>query len=269
MAGLLGFGRDALQAASNTAAEAISGPVDLINMGLLGLGLPMPRQPFGGSEWMRERGLTREVADPRARFVGETLGLLTPVVAAANAPQIARGLLTLGDDFMAASSSGPALAKGQVGALNPSARQKLGELLDEFERTGPSSKGIRDAITLTPEQRTGLEAILTEQFGRPMRVPETISLKPGHGYKSRVDKDGFSVEDLMRWFAAGADDAAVPVVHRDRFAALRGRDPGTTTKRGVDVRLTVRGDALGNVHADDVIPENVYTPQDLLRKPPK
>lgn len=93
MAGLLGFGRDTLQAASNAIAGNVSGPVDLINSGLLSIGLPMPRQPFGGSAWMADRGLTREVADPYARAAGETLGLVGPMVTAAKAPQIAQGML--------------------------------------------------------------------------------------------------------------------------------------------------------------------------------
>lgn len=51
MAGLLDF----IQGASNAAAGTVAGPVDLINMGLLGVGLPMPRNPVGGSQWMLER----------------------------------------------------------------------------------------------------------------------------------------------------------------------------------------------------------------------
>ena len=42
MAGLLDF----IQGASNAAAGTVAGPVDLINMGLLGVGLPMPRSRF-------------------------------------------------------------------------------------------------------------------------------------------------------------------------------------------------------------------------------
>lgn len=99
MSGLLGFGRDTLQSASNAIAGNVSGPVDLINMGLLSLGLPMPANPVGGSRWMAERGLTREVADPYARAAGETLGLVGPMVAAAKAPQIAEGLLNHADAY--------------------------------------------------------------------------------------------------------------------------------------------------------------------------
>ena len=61
MAGLLDF----LQGASNAAASNISGPVDLFGMGLRGIGVPVPQNAFLGSQWMRERGLTR---DPENRM---------------------------------------------------------------------------------------------------------------------------------------------------------------------------------------------------------
>jgi hypothetical protein len=89
MAGLLDF----IQGASNSAASTLSGPVDLINMGLLGLGLPMPANPVGGSQWMREKGLTREPQNRTAGLLGEAAGNILPIVAAAKGPQIAQGLL--------------------------------------------------------------------------------------------------------------------------------------------------------------------------------
>lgn len=95
MSGLLDF----LQGASNSAASTVSGPVDLINMGLLGLGLPMPRNPVGGSQWMREKGLTREPQNRTAGLLGEAAGNILPIVAAAKGPQIAEGLLSHADAY--------------------------------------------------------------------------------------------------------------------------------------------------------------------------
>ena len=95
MAGLLDF----IQGASNAAAGTVAGPVDLINMGLLGVGLPMPRNPVGGSQWMRERGLMREPQNRVAGLLGEAAGNVLPIVAAAKAPQIAQGLLNHADAY--------------------------------------------------------------------------------------------------------------------------------------------------------------------------
>jgi len=101
MSGLLGFGRDTLQAMSNNAAGLLSGPVDLINFGLLKAGLPMPANPVGGSASLRAAGLTRPVENQYAQALGDTLGNVLPIVAAAKGPQIAQGLLTMADNAMA------------------------------------------------------------------------------------------------------------------------------------------------------------------------
>lgn len=84
---------DLLQGASNSAAGAVSGPVDLIGAGLRAVGVPVGPAPVGGSAWMAQRGLTAQPKNQAAGLAGETLGLLAPTVAAAKAPQIARGLL--------------------------------------------------------------------------------------------------------------------------------------------------------------------------------
>jgi hypothetical protein len=112
MAGLLDF----IQGASNSAASTLSGPVDLINMGLLGLGLPMPANPVGGSQWMREKGLTREPQNRTAGLLGEAAGNILPIVAAAKGPQIAAGLLQMGDNLRAPSPMNAA-TRNQMGAI--------------------------------------------------------------------------------------------------------------------------------------------------------
>ncbi len=116
MAGLLDYLRDAAQGASNSAASTVSGPVDLINMGLLSMGLPMPANPFGGSQWMRERGLTRQPENFYAGLAGESVGNVLPIVAAAKAPQIAQGLLQAGENLRAPTPMNAA-TRGQAGAI--------------------------------------------------------------------------------------------------------------------------------------------------------
>jgi hypothetical protein len=112
MAGLL----DVIQGASNAAAGAVSGPVDLISTGLLAMGLPMPANPVGGSQWMRDRGLTRDPKNFYAGLAGETIGNVLPIVAAAKAPQIAQGLLQAGDNLRAPTPMNSA-TRGQAGAI--------------------------------------------------------------------------------------------------------------------------------------------------------
>jgi len=112
MAGLLDF----LQGASNAAASNISGPIDLLGMGLRGVGVPVPQNAFGGSQWMRERGLTRDPQNRMAGLLGEAAGMSLPIAAAAKAPQIARGLLQAGDNLRAPNPMNTA-TRGQAGAI--------------------------------------------------------------------------------------------------------------------------------------------------------
>lgn len=93
--------RDTAQSASNTIAGSVSGPVDLIAMGLRGVGLPIPQNPVGGSQWMAERGLTAPVQQGAAQVVGDTLGLVGPALATQFAPQIAGALNQAGANLAA------------------------------------------------------------------------------------------------------------------------------------------------------------------------
>ena len=86
-----------MQGASNAAAGALSGPIDLLNMGLLAAGLPMPRAPFGGSQWMQGLGLTREPENFYAGLLGESAGSVLPIAAAAKSLQIAAALSNAGE----------------------------------------------------------------------------------------------------------------------------------------------------------------------------
>lgn len=84
------------QSASNTVAENASVPVDLLAMGLRRLGVPVPSNALGGSEWMKQAGLMADVPNGAPKIAGEALGLLAPVVGMAKAPEIADALRKLG-----------------------------------------------------------------------------------------------------------------------------------------------------------------------------
>lgn len=97
MSGLFDFA----QSASNAVAGNVGGPVDLISAALRAAGIPIPDAPMGSTEWMRRKGLVRDVEQGPARVLGETAGLLGPAMAAKFAPQIAGGLLQAGDNLAA------------------------------------------------------------------------------------------------------------------------------------------------------------------------
>lgn len=115
--GLLNEARDFGQAASNAVASNVSAPVDGIAWLLRKLGVNVGT-PVGGSDWMAAQGLTRDVKPGAAQVLGETAGLLSPTVAAAKAPQIARGLLTMGENAAAPGTVNVGRLGKQRGAVN-------------------------------------------------------------------------------------------------------------------------------------------------------
>lgn len=94
MAAMKGDIWDLLQAASNIASGSVTGNVDAAAWVLRKAGLPIPPNALGTSKWAEEIGLTRPVKDGLPKMAGESLGLLSPIVASAQWPyQAKRGLL--------------------------------------------------------------------------------------------------------------------------------------------------------------------------------
>lgn len=110
--------RDTAQSASNAIASNVSGPVDLIAAALRAGGLDI-QQPVGGSEWMQKKGLTAPVEQGAPQVIGETLGMVGPALATQFAPQIANGLLKVGEN-----AAIPAQMNSQAGAINVKALQE-------------------------------------------------------------------------------------------------------------------------------------------------
>jgi hypothetical protein len=141
MAGLLDF----LQGASNAAASNISGPVDLLGMGLRGIGVPVPQNAFLSSQWMRERGLTREPQNRMAGLLGEAAGMSLPIVAAAKAPQIAQGLLQMGDNLAAPNPINTATRKqaGMFAGVSAKTADKAAlAKAESLEKSGAAPEAI-------------------------------------------------------------------------------------------------------------------------------
>jgi hypothetical protein len=59
-------------------AENVSVPVDAIAWALRKTGIPV-NKPMLGSDWMREKGLTKDVEQGGAQLAGETVGMLSPL----------------------------------------------------------------------------------------------------------------------------------------------------------------------------------------------
>jgi len=108
MAGLLDF----LQSASNSVASNVTAPVDGIAWLLRKAGIPVPDAPVGGSDWAQNAGLTRPVQQSASSLAGESLGMIAPMLIAAKAPQVARGLLQAGENAMV-----PPMLSKQAGVL--------------------------------------------------------------------------------------------------------------------------------------------------------
>lgn len=105
---------DFLQGASNSAASNVSAPIDGLNWLLRKAGMPVSDKPFLGSDWMAQKGLTVQPQNKMAGLLGESFGGVAPIVAAAKAPQIARGLLQAGDNLTA-----PRMLNSQAGVIQP------------------------------------------------------------------------------------------------------------------------------------------------------
>ena len=88
---------DFLQGASNSAASTVSAPVDGLAWLLRKAGLKIPENALGGSDWMAQQGLTREPQNKLAGILGDSIGGVLPFAASAKAPQIAHGLLKVGN----------------------------------------------------------------------------------------------------------------------------------------------------------------------------
>lgn len=101
-----------LQGASNSAASNLSAPVDGINWLLGKAGLPVSKTPVGGSDWLRQAGFTAEPKNANAGLLGESVGGVLPIVAAAKAPQIAAGM-----NRVAANAAAPRTLNPQTGAI--------------------------------------------------------------------------------------------------------------------------------------------------------
>jgi ADP-Ribosyltransferase in polyvalent proteins len=109
---MLGNARNIAQSASNAISGNVTGPIDLAAWGMNKLGIPVGNAPVGGTEWGKKKGLLGYVEPGAGQVLGETLGSLAPILAAAKAPQIAARMNKMADNAMR-----PATMNPQTGAI--------------------------------------------------------------------------------------------------------------------------------------------------------
>lgn len=158
-----------LQGASNSAASNLSAPVDGINWLLGKAGLPVSKTPVGGSDWLRQAGFTAEPKSRNAGLLGESVGGVMPIVAAAKAPQIAAGL-----NRVAANAAAPRTLHPQTGAIvwhgSP----------HKFDKFDSSKIGTGE----------GMQA-----YGHGLYLAESDEV--AKGYQKTLSDDGFLVGDKV------------------------------------------------------------------------
>ncbi len=163
--------RDVAQGASNSVAEGVSAPVDGIAWLLRKAGLPIPAEPVGGSDWMARQGLTAKPTNALAGGVGEFLGMTTPAVVAAKAPQVANALLK-----MQANAAAPRTINPQAGVL-----AWHGTMTPGFEKFSRDHFGRTDGGWLG-------QGVYGAESKADASAYATINNKPG-GAVYRVDMD--------------------------------------------------------------------------------
>lgn len=252
---------DVAQSASNAVAGNVSGPVDLLAFLLRKAGVPVPEDPVGGTEWMRRKGLIRDVPQGAAQVAGETLGLLAPVTVALKAPTIAGGLLTLSDDSPREIVGLSARQRGM--AIDPTAKRRLVSELRAGKTNGEYRLG-----DVTPGQARALAELAGAELpktGDVMLTPDAFR----HILKGRVQKDGFlphEVGDVAEKALQARSSAFLDLATQHQAPSLINRDV-------LDAATGKRYDAVAALRPDDdafrvvtIVPDRLPAPKKKPRQ---
>ena len=173
--------RDYTQATSNEVANTVAFPIDLINKGLGYIGVGS-NEPVGGSAWMQRQGLTAPVPEGMAQLLGETTGLVLPMVGAAKATEIATALRNMGENI--AKPKGGGMAGGQRGALlydaNGKTRQQMADiiqrdadtLVDMLNAKGYNATVEHSGSKMGPSSYVGVTNPITGKYIRNIRLSD-------------------------------------------------------------------------------------------------
>lgn len=189
-----------LQGASNSAASNLSAPVDGINWLLGKAGLPVSKTPVGGSDWLRQAGFTAEPKNANAGLLGESVGGVLPIVAAAKAPQIAAGL-----NRVAANAAAPRTLNPQTGAI---VWHGSPHKFDKFDSskigTGEGAQAYGHGLYLaeSPDVAKSYQASTSKGFGLPdgqdvQGVANVIALRGEETARKLYANLGSKLDDVI------------------------------------------------------------------------
>jgi hypothetical protein len=142
--------------------------------------------------------------------------------------------------------------------LTAQGSRALRDYLDDAFRHGPGKRKIYAAVELTPTQAAAVERALQRYWNYAgYRCPARLSLKPLHGFESRVSRDGFSAGQYGAWLELGCSDRAVVACDfaGRPFLFTTGM---VATGTLYDLVVPIRSDVRGNVWIDDVIPKGLW-----------
>ena len=178
------------QALSNAVAGGVSFPIDLLAWGLRKAGVPV-NKPVLGSDWMREKGLTKEVPE-QAQMGGDIASMMLPGGATAKMAVLLPGLLRKDLIVSTASKTTDLLRSGRLARelYNPS----FAITSNKVSPFSASWTGGPNNVTLIP------------RYGAidPKRAPVVVA--PIDAYTPRrSDATGASVEEKAKfmspWFS--------------------------------------------------------------------
>ena len=136
----------------------------------------------------------------------------------------------------------------------------------KWEKGDKKNPKITGFLKLTFQQRNELKKHLDYLWngGWSHQVPELIPGKLRHGYESRVQKDGFTIDQFIEWIRiAGSDTAQATIkLTLPKMVGLRANYTNKITGKNYPVTLTIKTDVFGSIHVDSVIPEGVWSPKD-------
>ena len=245
---------DTTQAASNSAASTVAAPVDALAWALRKAGAPIPQAPFGGSDWMKAQGLMRDVQSPVANVVGESIGNVLPIVAAAKAPQIAAGLLKMGENAAARTPMNAATGK-QAGAI---VWHGSPHKFDKFDAskigTGEGAQAYGHGLYLaeSPDVATSYKNLVQRDpsrlavDGKPVS-PDTMYGRAAEdvariGLKAAIQK----IDDNIRFNEKYAPDMAA--LYKDVRAQISALDPARVNlKEGSLYKVDLPDDAIARM----------------------
>jgi len=121
---------DLAQSASNTIASNVSGPVDVAAWLLRKAGVPVGPKPVMGSDWMEQVGLTPPIQNGAPKVAGETLGLLSSLLAT---KQGAAGAAKMLNQY-GANLAAPRTMNRQAGMLRIEGRGQIPETASDVEK---------------------------------------------------------------------------------------------------------------------------------------